>query len=73
MLSAVGQLFGYRLSRCSETQEWAIDTEEAVAAEVAAGDARLCSELGIDEVSCCRIDWLLLAADVPVAWLTAAA
>ena len=42
-------------------------------AEVAAGDARLCSELGIDEVSCCRIDWLLLAADVPVAWLTAAA
>ena len=44
-----------------------------VAAEVAAGDARLCSELGIDEVSCCRIDWLLLAADVPVAWLTAAA
>ena len=39
---------------------------------VAAGDARLCSEFGIDEVSCCRIDWLLLAADVPVAWLTAA-
>lgn len=36
MLSAVGQLFGYRLSRCSETQDWAIDTEEAVAAEVAA-------------------------------------
>src|ERR1700678_456903 len=34
---------------------------------------RLCSELGTDEVSCCRIDWLLLAADVPVAWLTAAA
>ena len=36
LLSAVGQLFGYRLSRCSETQDWAIDTEEAVAAEVAA-------------------------------------
>jgi hypothetical protein len=36
LLSAVGQLFGYRLSRCSETQDWAIDTEEAVGAEVAA-------------------------------------
>jgi hypothetical protein len=36
LLSAVGQLFGYRLARCSETQDWAIDTEEAVAAEVGA-------------------------------------
>ncbi|BBU21417.1 HNH endonuclease signature motif containing protein [Mycobacterium xenopi] len=35
-LSAIGQLFGYRLSRCAETERWAIDTEEAVAAEVAA-------------------------------------
>ncbi|EID08773.1 13E12 repeat family protein, partial [Mycobacterium xenopi RIVM700367] len=35
-LGAIGQLFGYRLSRCSESEEWAIDTEEAVAAEVAA-------------------------------------
>ena len=35
-LVAVGELFGYRLSRCSETEEWAIDTEEAVTAEVAA-------------------------------------
>jgi len=35
-LTAIGQLFGYRLSRCSESEEWAIDTEEAVAAEVAA-------------------------------------
>jgi Domain of unknown function (DUF222) len=35
-LVAIGELFGYRLSRCSETEEWAIDTEEAVAAEVAA-------------------------------------
>jgi hypothetical protein len=25
-------LFGYRLARCSDTEEWAIDTEEAVAA-----------------------------------------
>jgi Domain of unknown function (DUF222) len=36
LLVAVGQLFGYRLARCSDTEEWAIDTEEAVAAEVAA-------------------------------------
>jgi Domain of unknown function (DUF222) len=35
-LAAIGELFGYRLSRCSETEDWAIDTEEAVAAEVAA-------------------------------------
>jgi len=35
-LAAIGELFGYRLARCSETEEWAIDTEEAVAAEVAA-------------------------------------
>jgi Domain of unknown function (DUF222) len=35
-LAAIGQLFAYRLSRCSETQDWAIDTMEAVAAEVAA-------------------------------------
>lgn len=35
-LVAIGELFGYRLSRCSNTEEWAIDTEEAVTAEVAA-------------------------------------
>ena len=35
-LGAIGELFGYRLSRCSDTEEWAVDTEEAVAAEVAA-------------------------------------
>jgi len=35
-LVAIGQLFGYRLSRCSETEDWAIDTTEAVAAEVGA-------------------------------------
>jgi Domain of unknown function (DUF222) len=35
-LVAIGELFGYRLSRCSETEDWAADTEEAVAAEVAA-------------------------------------
>src|ERR1700739_2797905 len=35
-LAAIGELFGYRLSRCSETEDWAIDTEEAVAAAIAA-------------------------------------
>jgi len=35
-LVAIGELFAYRLSRCSETEDWAIDTMEAVAAEVAA-------------------------------------
>jgi hypothetical protein len=35
-LDAIGDVFGYRLSRCSETQDWAIDTMAAVAAEVGA-------------------------------------
>ncbi|SOJ55125.1 hypothetical protein MSIMFB_02614 [Mycobacterium simulans] len=35
-LVAIGELFAYRLSRCSETEQWAIDTMAAVAAEVAA-------------------------------------
>lgn len=35
-LAAIGELFAYRLSRCSETEEWAVDTEAAVSAEVAA-------------------------------------
>ena len=35
-LIAIGQLFGHRLSRCSETEEWAADTMTAVAAEIAA-------------------------------------
>ncbi len=35
-LGAIGELFAYRLSRCSQTEDWAVDTEEAVAAEVAA-------------------------------------
>jgi Domain of unknown function (DUF222) len=32
----MGEMFGYRLSRCSDTEDWAVDTEEAVIAEVAA-------------------------------------
>ena len=35
-LAAIGELFGYRLARCSDTEEWAVDTEEAVAAELGA-------------------------------------
>ncbi|OBH52419.1 HNH endonuclease signature motif containing protein [Mycobacterium sp. E2479] len=35
-LTAIGELFSYRLSRCSECEEWAVDTEAAVTAEVAA-------------------------------------
>ncbi|OBG25232.1 HNH endonuclease signature motif containing protein [Mycobacterium sp. 852002-51057_SCH5723018] len=35
-LVAIGELFAYRLSRCSENEDWAIDTMEAVAAEVGA-------------------------------------
>jgi hypothetical protein len=35
-LTAIGELFGYRLSRCAETESWAVDTEAAVSAEVAA-------------------------------------
>jgi hypothetical protein len=33
---AIGELFCYRLARCSDTEEWAVDTEEAVSAEIAA-------------------------------------
>ncbi len=35
-LVAIGELFGSRLSRCSENEDWAIDTMAAVAAEVGA-------------------------------------
>ncbi|WP_139809475.1 13E12 repeat family protein, partial [Mycobacterium avium] len=35
-LAAIGELFAYRLSRCSECEDWAVDTEAAVSAEVAA-------------------------------------
>lgn len=41
-LAAIGRLFAYRLSRCGDTEEWAVDTEAAVSAEVAA-------ELGISQ------------------------
>ncbi|WP_186241415.1 HNH endonuclease signature motif containing protein [Mycobacterium simulans] len=35
-LVAIGELFAYRLSRCSDTEAWAVDTEAAVSAEVGA-------------------------------------
>lgn len=35
-LIAIGELFSYRLARCSDTEDWAIDTMAAVAAEVGA-------------------------------------
>lgn len=35
-LVAIGELFAYRLSRCSETEDWAMDTMAAVSAEVGA-------------------------------------
>src|SRR3984885_4376920 len=35
-LAAIGELFAYRLSRCSENEAWAVDTMEAVTAELAA-------------------------------------
>ncbi|QUR66431.1 HNH endonuclease signature motif containing protein [Mycobacterium spongiae] len=35
-LVAIGELFAYRLTRCSDTEDWAIDTMAAVSAEVAA-------------------------------------
>jgi Domain of unknown function (DUF222) len=35
-LAAIDELFSYRIARCSETEEWAVDTMAAVAAEVAA-------------------------------------
>src|SRR3954453_14475819 len=36
-LVAIGELFCYRLARSAETEDWAVDTEAAVAAEVGAG------------------------------------
>jgi hypothetical protein len=52
-LAAVGELFCYRLSRCSETEDWAIDTMEAVAAEVAA-ELRISQGLGASRVRYAR-------------------
>jgi hypothetical protein len=37
-LVGIGQLFGYRLARCSENDDWAMDTMAAVAAERGVAD-----------------------------------
>ncbi|OBH51572.1 HNH endonuclease signature motif containing protein [Mycobacterium sp. E2479] len=52
-LAAIGELFGYRLSRCSETESWAVDTEAAVSAEVAA-ELRISQGLGASKVRYAR-------------------
>jgi hypothetical protein len=52
-LAAVGELFAYRLSRCAETEDWAIDTMEAVAAEVAAAQ-RISQSLAASRVRYAR-------------------
>jgi hypothetical protein len=36
-LAAIGELFAYRYASVSATDDWAVDTHAAVAAEVAAG------------------------------------
>jgi hypothetical protein len=52
-LVAIGQLFGYRLGQCSETEDWATDTMDAVAAEVAAG-LRISQGLAADRLRYAR-------------------
>jgi Domain of unknown function (DUF222) len=53
-LGAIGELFRYRLAQsCCETQDWAIDTMAAVAAEVAAG-LRISQGLATDRVHYAR-------------------
>ena len=47
--AAIGGLFRYRLSQCSETEDWAVDTTAAVAAEVAAR-LRISQGLATDKV-----------------------
>ena len=52
-LVAIGELFGYRLSRCSETEDWAIDTMEALAAEVGAA-LRISQGVAVNKVRYAR-------------------
>lgn len=52
-LVGIGRLFAYRLSRCSDTEDWAIDTMEAVAAEVAA-ELRISQALAASRVRYAR-------------------
>lgn len=52
-LEVVGKLFAYRLSRCGETEQWAVDTEAAVSAEVAA-ELRISQSLAASRVRYAR-------------------
>jgi hypothetical protein len=52
-LAGIGELFAYRLSRCSETEDWAADTMEAVAAEVAAA-LRISQRLALSRLDYAR-------------------
>ena len=51
--AAIGGLFRYRLSQCSETEDWAVDTMAAVAAEVAA-HLRISQRLAAERVGYAR-------------------
>ncbi len=67
-LVAIHELFRYRLSRCSESQDWAIDTMEAVAAEIAAA-LRLSkglagSRLHYARALCERLAWKIFGAHI---------
>ncbi len=53
-LTAVGELFGYRRSRCAETEDWAVDAEAAVSAEVAA-ELRISQGLAASRVRYARV------------------
>ncbi len=53
-LAAIGELFRYRLAQGSETEDWAIDTMAAVAAQVAAG-LRISQGLASDRVRYARV------------------
>ncbi|WP_253849203.1 DUF222 domain-containing protein, partial [Mycobacterium asiaticum] len=67
-LVAIGTLFAYRLSRCSDTEDWCVDTMEAVAAEVAA-ELRLSQRAGFYRVEDARVmrERLPLTAQVFIA------
>lgn len=67
-LVAIGQLFAYRLSRCSDTEDWCVDTMEAVAAEVAAA-LRISQRAGLYRIEDARVmrERLPLTAQVFIA------
>ncbi len=54
VLDGIGRLFSYRLSRCAESEQWAVDTMEAVAAEVAA-ELRISQGLAASKVRYARV------------------